>query len=89
MPDGMSAVAVKISWKDFENLNRINKPQLLTWFGGTGKVRKAAQCSCFLQVDYSLVYSGCHGLAPRHDVEFVFDILDMKIDGSFGNLKNN
>lgn len=32
MPDGVSAVAVRIDWREFEMLNKNNKPQLLGWF---------------------------------------------------------
>jgi N-acyl-L-homoserine lactone synthetase len=36
MPDGVSAVAVKIDWRVFESINEKSKPQLLAWFNNTG-----------------------------------------------------
>jgi acyl homoserine lactone synthase len=42
MPDGVSAVAVRIDWREFELKNQSSKPQLLAWFNNTGIMRKAA-----------------------------------------------
>ena len=42
MPDGVTAVAVKISWKEFQSINENKKPQLLGWFNDIGETRQAA-----------------------------------------------
>lgn len=42
MPDGVSAVAVSLSWREFELLNQNNNPQLLAWFSSTNTMEKAA-----------------------------------------------
>jgi len=42
MPDGVSAVAVRINWREFESINQSSKPQLLAWFNNTGAMRKVA-----------------------------------------------
>ena len=41
MPDGVSAVAVRIDWREFESINKNSKPQLLDWFNDVGPMRKA------------------------------------------------
>lgn len=42
MSDGVSAVAVRISWREFEQKNKSNRAHLLDWFSDNGKTRKAA-----------------------------------------------
>lgn len=42
MPDGVSAVAVRVDWREFESKNQSCKPQLLAWFNNTGIMKKAA-----------------------------------------------
>lgn len=42
MPDGVSAVAVRVDWREFESINQKNKPQLLDWFNNGHQMRKAA-----------------------------------------------
>jgi len=42
MPDGVSAIAVKIDWRKFESVNKKQKPQLLTWFDDSRVMNQAA-----------------------------------------------
>ena len=42
MPDGVSAVAAKVSWREFAMLNRKNHPLLLAWFNNRVGERIAA-----------------------------------------------
>lgn len=42
MPDGVSAVAVRLNWREFDAVNKWCKPQLLIWFGDVQGLKKAA-----------------------------------------------
>ena len=42
MPDGVSAVAVRVDWREFYSVNQYSKPQLLDWFNSVDSMKKAA-----------------------------------------------
>ncbi|MDA3839530.1 MAG: N-acyl-L-homoserine lactone synthetase [Patescibacteria group bacterium] len=42
MPDGVSAISVKINWREFEKINSEAKPQLLSWFSNVESINCAA-----------------------------------------------
>jgi N-acyl-L-homoserine lactone synthetase len=42
MPDGVSAVAVRVDWQEFESENQTSNPDLLAWFKDVNLINKAA-----------------------------------------------